>query len=112
MVVSGLDGLENVVGYTHFVSDQSSTFGYARWMVAEGEVVVPTPEPTPTPSETATPTPDGSGTPTGGGTPNGGGGGGSSCAIAGPVQAGTAFANMLIVLLPAVGFALRRRFRA
>ena len=111
MAVTGLDGLENAVGFTHILSDEDSSFGYAAWMVVEGDVVVPTPEPTPT--ATSTPTPDGSTSPTGGGQPNGGGsgGGGSGCAIAGPAQAGTAAANMLIVLLPAVGFALRRKFK-
>lgn len=56
------------------------------------EVVTPTPTPTPTPEE--------------------GGGGGGGCAIAGgPVQAGTAMANILLPLIPAfaVGFRMLRR---
>jgi hypothetical protein len=52
------------------------------------------PPPTTTPPVTPTPTPT-----------NTGGGGGGSCAIAGsPVQLGTAFANLLIPLVP-VAFA-------
>lgn len=113
LAVAGLDGLENAVGFIFLLTEDDSTFGYARWMVAEGDVVVPTPAPTPTPtvSTTPTPTPDGSPSPTGGGQPGGGGGGGSGCAIAGPASAGTAVASALIVLLPAVVFGLRRKLR-
>jgi len=66
----------------------------------------PTPTPTPTPSITISPTP----TPT----PTGGGGTSSSClTLVGPVQAGSAMANVLIPLIP-VAFAfgvraIRRR---
>ena len=114
MAVSDVSGLTNVIGLATLVNTDISSFAGAVWMTAEGEKVFPTP-PTPTPTATPTPTPtdgDGDGgTPTSGGAPGGGSGGGSSCAISGPVQASTALANMLIVLLPAVGFALRRKLK-
>ena len=73
---------------------------------------LPTPTPTPTPVGTPTPTPDGTPTPT----PTGGGGGttsGSCNTLVGPVQVGSAMANVLIPLIP-VAFAfgvraIRRR---
>lgn len=103
--ISGLDAdtLENALGFTLFLNfdEQTAELGGAGWMVAVGDVVSPTPTPTPTPSPTPTPTP----TPS----PSGGGGGGGGCAIAGPVSAGTAVANMLIVLLPGAALALRMR---
>ena len=76
----------------------------------------PTPTPTPSPSPTPTPTPTPTPSPTP--TPTGGGGGnfgskGSCTTIAGaaPVQLGTAMANILIPLIPAVaiGFRMIRR---
>ena len=112
LAVTNIGGTENVLGIRAFANDRDQSYAGAVWMVAEGDKVFPSPA-TPTPSPSPSPSPDGDGDggdPVGGDTPGGGGGGGG-CAIAGPVQAGTAFANMLIVLLPAVGFALRRRFK-
>jgi len=81
--------------------------------IPDATVPLPTPTPTPTPIGTPTPTPTPTGptpTPTGGG---GGGGGGSCNTLVGPVQVGSAMANVLIPLIP-VAFAfgvsaLRRR---
>ncbi|MEM4407337.1 MAG: hypothetical protein QXI19_01190 [Candidatus Caldarchaeum sp.] len=63
---------------------------------------LPTPTPTPTPSPTPTEEPSPSPSPTATG-----GGGGGGCAIAGPVELGTAAANVLIPLIPALGIGVR-----
>jgi len=78
--------------------------------IGAAENAVATPTPTPTPTGTPTPTP---GTPTPTPTPGGGGGGGSCNTLVGPVQVGSAMANVLIPLIP-VAFAfgvraIRRR---
>ncbi len=95
--------------------DSVSGFGLVDAFAAVQSVLpqaTPTPTPTPSPSPSPTPSPVISPQPTATPPPPGGGGAGNSsssggCAIAGPVKLGSALANILIPLIPALAIGVR-----
>jgi hypothetical protein len=112
----GAPGTDNIFG-----SGRIDAFAAVQSIIQQVQPT-PTPTPTPTPMPTPTPSPTPSPSPVPTATPSptapstGGGGTSTStssggCTVAGPVQLGSALANILIPLLPAfaIGFRMIRR---